>query len=187
MKHSLLLLVILALGGCASLSENECRTADWESIGYIDGTKGYNSGRIGEHTEACAKVSITPDRNLYEEGRNRGLEEFCTPSNGVRLGEQGGSYGGVCPVVTEDAFLRGYDAGKDLREIQDYMARLQSDVQNVQARLRVKDPPLSDYQRDQLLYRLRDLEREYGRAESNYRRVERRARELSAPVGRGGA
>jgi len=37
MKHSLLLLVILALGGCASLSENECRTADWESIGYIDG------------------------------------------------------------------------------------------------------------------------------------------------------
>lgn len=181
MKNFLLLVaLILALGlaGCASLSENECRTADWESIGYIDGTRGYNSGRIGEHSEACAKVSIVPDSKLYEEGRNRGLEEFCTSRNGVRLGEQGGSYGGVCPVVTEDAFLRGYEAGKNLREIKDYMARVQSDVQNIEARLRSKQQPPSDYERDQLIYRLRDLERSYGRAQSDLRRAERRAQEL---------
>lgn len=182
MKYYLLLLAALvqalALTGCASLSENQCRTADWESIGYLDGTRGYNSGRIGEHSEACAKIGITPDRKLYEEGRVRGLEEFCTGRNGVRIGEQGGSYNGVCPVTTEDAFLRGYNAGKDLHDLKDHMERVQSQVQDTQARLRQKQPPLSDYERDQLIYRLRDLERAYGRAESDYRRAERRAREF---------
>jgi len=183
MKHPLpafafLTLIASALGGCASLSEKECQTADWESIGYIDGTRGYSSGRIGDHVESCAKVDITPDRKLYEEGRNRGLEEFCTPRNGARIGEQGGSYGGVCPVMLEDAFLRGYNAGRDLRDVKEHMSRLQSAIQDAQARLRTKEPPLSDYERDQLIYRLRGLEREYGRAESDLRRAERRARDL---------
>jgi len=172
------ILAVLVLGGCSSLSEKECQTADWESIGYIDGTRGYNSGRIADHTEACAKVNIKPDPKLYEEGRNRGLEEYCTPRNGLRVGEQGGSYNGVCPVMLEDAFRRGYEAGRDMHDIKDHMSRLQSSIQDVQARLRVKEPPLSDYERDQLIYRLRDLEREYGRAESNLRLVERRARNL---------
>ena len=178
MKNYLLPLVALCLSGCASLSENECLTADWESIGYLDGSRGYNSGRVGEHSEACAKVNITPDAKLYEEGRNRGLEVFCTGRNGVRIGEQGGSYAGVCPVMLEDAFLRGYNAGKDLHDIKEHMSRVQSNIQDTQARLRTKQPPLSDYERDQLIYRLRDLEREYGRTESDYRRAERRARDF---------
>jgi Protein of unknown function (DUF2799) len=172
------LIAAFALSGCASLSENECRTADWESIGYLDGTRGYNSGRIGDHVEACAKVGISPDRKLYEEGRNRGLEEFCTGRNGVRVGEQGSTYSGVCPVDLEPGFLRGYNIGRDLYDLKSHMDRLQSEVQQTQARLRQKDPPLTDYQRDQLIYRLRDLEREYGRAESDYQRAQRRARDF---------
>lgn len=178
MKQLSLLLVALVLGGCASLSEDQCRTADWESIGYLDGTRGYSSGRIGEHSEACAKVSITPDRTLYEEGRNRGLEEFCTPRNGVRFGEQGSAYGGVCPAHLESGFLRGYDIGRDLRALQEHMQQLQSEVQRVQTRLQQNNPPPNEYERDQLIYRLRDLEREYGRAESDYRQAERRARDF---------
>jgi hypothetical protein len=175
---ALVVIVLLALGGCASLSEKECRTADWESVGYIDGTRGYGIGRIADHSEACAKISITPDHKLYEEGRNRGLEEFCTPRNGMRIGEQGSSYGGVCPLDLEPGFLRGYDIGRDLHYLKERMDRVQSEVQQIQRRLRQKDPPLSDYERDQLIYRLRDLEREYGRSESDYRRAERRRRDL---------
>ena len=182
MKHrlvaaALVVIAAFAVGGCSSLSEKECRTADWESIGYIDGTRGYNSGRIADHEEACTKINIKPDRKLYEEGRNRGLEEYCTSRNGARVGEQGGYYGGVCPVVLEDSFLRGYNAGRDLHDIKEHMSRLQTSIQDTQARLRNKDP-MSDYERDQLIYRLRDLEREYGRAESDLRRAERRTREL---------
>lgn len=178
MKQLSMVLVALVLGGCASLSENECRTADWESIGYLDGTRGHNSGRIAEHSEACSKLAITPDRKLYEEGRNRGLEEYCTPRNGVRVGEQGSSYGGVCPLDLDPGFMRGYTIGRDLHDLKEHMERLQSEVQRMQSRLRQKDPPLSDYERDQVIYRLRDLEREYGRTESDYRRAERRARDF---------
>jgi hypothetical protein len=179
MKNSYVpILCLLALSGCASLSEDECRTADWESVGYIDGTRGYTRGRIEEHSEACSKIGIAPDTKLYEEGRLRGLEEFCTPRNGVRVGEQGRSYGGVCPLDLEPGFMRGYDIGRDLHDLKSHMDNLRSEVQRVETRLRQKDPPLSDYERDHLIYRLRDLEREYGRAESNYRRAERRARDF---------
>jgi hypothetical protein len=178
MKPLPVVLIALLLGGCASMSEKECRTADWESVGYVDGTRGYNSGRIADHSEACAKVGVTPDRKLYEEGRNRGLEEFCTPRNGLRVGQQGGSYGGVCPLDLEPGFMRGYDVGRDLHDIQYRMDQLRSESQNIQSRLQQKDPALSDYERNQLIYRLRDVEREYGRAESEYRMVERHARDF---------
>jgi hypothetical protein len=178
MKPLPVVLIALLLGGCASMSEKECRTADWESVGYVDGTRGYNSGRIADHSEACAKVGVTPDRKLYEEGRNRGLEEFCTPRTGLRVGQQGGSYSGVCPLDLEPGFMRGYDVGRDLHDIQYRMDQLRSESQNIQSRLQQKDPALSDYERNQLIYRLRDVEREYGRAESEYRMVERHARDF---------
>lgn len=178
MKYLPVLLSALVLGGCTTLSQNECLTADWESIGYIDGSKGYRSGRIADHTEACAKVGITPDEKLYEEGRGRGLEIFCTARNGLRFGEQGSSYAGVCPVDLEPAFLHGYDVGRNLHDLKEHMSQLQSEVQRTQAQLRSKDAPLNDYERNQLIYRLRDLEREYGRAEADYRRMERQAQHL---------
>ena len=178
MKLLLIVLIASIASGCASMSGNECKTADWESVGYQDGTRGYNSGRVAEHSEACAKVGITPDRELYEEGRNRGLEEFCTGRNGVRVGEQGGAYSGVCPLHLEPGFMRGYDIGRQLHDARDYMDRLQSEAQRIQTQLQQREPALSDYERNQLLYRLRDVEREYGRAESDYRRAERRARDF---------
>jgi Protein of unknown function (DUF2799) len=168
-----------ALSGCASLSENECQTADWESIGYRDGSRGYDAGRIVHHAEACAEYNIKADRELYEEGRVRGLELFCTSANGLRIGRQGSAYTGVCPLSLEQEFVRGYELGRELHALDSHMQQLQSEVQRVQAELRREEPPLTDKERDALLYRLRDLEREYGRSESDLRMMESRAREVS--------
>jgi hypothetical protein len=162
----------LALSGCASLSEDECMTADWESIGYQDGSRGYDAGRIANHGEACAEFAIKPDRALYEEGRARGLEIFCTGRNGIRMGRQGYSYNGVCPPSLEPSFLQGYDLGRSMHDLDAHMSELRNEIQRVQAALRREEPPLSDRDRDYLLYRLRDLEREYGRSEAELRRME---------------
>jgi Protein of unknown function (DUF2799) len=167
-----------ALSGCASLSENECQTADWESIGYRDGSRGHDAGRIADHAEACAEYHIKADRELYEEGRQRGLELFCTGANGLRVGRQGSSYSGACPLSLEAEFVRGYELGRELHDLDAHMQQLQSEIQRVQAELRREDPPLGDRERDALLYRLRDLEREYGRSESDLRMLEGRAREF---------
>lgn len=174
-RYCLLALSALLLSGCASLSENQCRTADWESIGYQDGSRGYDAGRIGNHSEACAEYGIKADRELYEEGRLQGLELFCTGYNGMRLGRQGYAYSGVCPLSLQGDFVRGYEVGRELHDMDAHMQQLQSEVQRVQAELKREEPPLSDKDRDYLLHRLRELEREYGRSESDLRAMESRA------------
>ena len=52
----LLLLPLLLLAGCASLSEGDCRSASWEDIGYRDGVKGTGPDRAQDHASACAAV-----------------------------------------------------------------------------------------------------------------------------------
>jgi hypothetical protein len=173
-----LLATCCTLSGCASLSENECLTADWESIGYRDGSRGYDAGRIGAHSEACAEHGIKADRQLYEEGRLRGLELYCTGENGMRLGRQGYSYSGVCPLSLEGTFMRGFQLGRELHAMDTRMQELRAEIHKVQAELKREEPPLAERDRDYLLYRLRDLEREYGRMESELRMAESRAREF---------
>jgi len=177
-KHCVAFAFAAVLAGCSSLSEKECLTADWESIGYRDGSRGYDAGRVADHGEACAEVGVEPDRNEYEAGRVRGLELFCTGSNGVRIGRQGGSYSGVCPADLEPGFLRGYDIGRNLNDYDQHMSKLRADIESINRELRRKEPPLSNNERDSLLYQLRTLEREFGRMEAEANQLERRAREF---------
>ena len=92
-----MLAILMVLAGCASLGKEECLNADWRTIGYEDGTRGYSGSRIASHRKACAKHGVTPDLDQYEEGRLLGLREYCTPRNGYRLGTMGKGYNGVCP------------------------------------------------------------------------------------------
>ena len=105
--------VVLA-AGCASLSQNECQHADWHSIGYEDGARGYPAARVGSHRKACAEYGVTPDFEQYEMGRLDGLREFCRPVKGYRLGANGRTYPDVCPRDLERPFRRAYRDGKRL-------------------------------------------------------------------------
>jgi hypothetical protein len=100
------------LSGCATLVKDECLHADWFSIGYEDGAHGYHAARIENHRKACARNGVTPDFDTYEKGRQQGLDQWCTPRNGNRIGLQGGGYNGVCPKDLEPAFLQALDHGK---------------------------------------------------------------------------
>lgn len=102
----------LFFSGCATLNENECINADWRSIGYEDGARGFKTSRIGAHRKACAEYDITPDFEAYERGRRQGLQEWCTPQNGYALGVRGKLYNGVCPKALEPAYLEAYNQGK---------------------------------------------------------------------------
>ncbi len=103
--------VALVLFGCATLDKAECINADWKTIGFEDGARGYKGSRIGRHREACAKHGVAPDLDLYESGRRQGILEWCTPRNGYRLGVRGKSYNGVCPGTLEAEFVAAMDQG----------------------------------------------------------------------------
>jgi hypothetical protein len=105
---------LASLGGCASLSKDECLTADWRTIGYQDGARGALADTVGSHRKACAKHGVAPNLEAYLYGRNEGLRSYCHPQRGYSLGAGGGVYQGVCPVDLERPFLAAYNDGHGL-------------------------------------------------------------------------
>ena len=118
------LLTVALLGGCATgMSKDECALADWQTIGYEDGLRGWPAERIGAHRVACAKHQVTPNLAAYTGGRERGLREYCQPKNGFRAGLQGTGYANVCSGPSEALFVDSYRYG---RQIHDARAELRS-------------------------------------------------------------
>lgn len=108
----------LLLINCASLSKEECINADWQSIGFEDGSRGYSSTRIGSHRKACAKFNVKPDFELYQQGYAEGARQFCRPKNGYALGLRGASYSVICPDDLVDPFVMAYNEGKEIYRVQ---------------------------------------------------------------------
>ena len=85
----------LIISGCASLSPEECKQADWYLIGMTDAQKGYSKLRIDDHRKACAKVQVTPDLFTYQRGHEKGQKTYCTTPNGFAQGAAGTNYQGA--------------------------------------------------------------------------------------------
>jgi len=119
MQRILLTAVVLILGGCAStgMSEGECRMADWRAIGFEDGSCGAAASSFGTHRKACADHGVSANFDDYLAGHAQGLETFCRPQNGARLGADGYRYTGVCPEHLEGPFLAAHAESYGLYEL----------------------------------------------------------------------
>jgi hypothetical protein len=124
------LLGLALVSACAGLGKDECLHADWRTIGYEDGLRGYPAARIGNHRVACAKHQVTPDLAAYTEGRDRGLQEYCQPRNGYRVGLNGRPYGNVCPGATEPGFVEGYRYGRQIYDARTELRSTQAQLQS---------------------------------------------------------
>jgi len=130
------LLTAALLGGCATgMSKDECALADWQTIGYEDGLRGFPAERIGAHRVACAKHQVTPSLVAYSAGRERGLREFCQPKNGFRVGLHGGGYANVCSGPTEAVFIDSYRYGKQIHDARAELRTTNSRLRNARESL----------------------------------------------------
>ncbi|MGQ5522064.1 DUF2799 domain-containing protein [Chitinimonas sp. PSY-7] len=127
MKKTLLMMAVLALSGCAAMSDAECRTGDWYGFGERDGRDGSGS-RLGSYAQACQKVGILPDPAEYSRGHERGLRTYCTPENGYRVGVSGQSYENVCAPELQAGFLREYERGRVRYELRRDIDSLRNDI-----------------------------------------------------------
>jgi Arc/MetJ family transcription regulator len=109
---------LLVFAGCAStgMGEAECRMADWRAVGFEDGAGGLGPESFGDHRRACADHAVSPSFDAYLAGHARGLEVFCRPQNGARLGASGIRYSGGCPEPLEGPFLAAYTESFGLYE-----------------------------------------------------------------------
>lgn len=140
-RIALALMALFAMQGCATMSQEECLAGDWYAIGFEDGAQGRNADRIGKHRKACANYNVTPDLVAYQEGREKGLREFCRPQTGFAVGQRGHSYSGICPADLEPAFVAAYQEGKHL-----YSLRAQ--VNNTTRMLALRKEELHDLEKD---------------------------------------
>src|SRR5699024_9618337 len=85
----LAIMAIMLLSGCATMSPEQCLTADWSQRGYKDGRAGFTSNRVAKHHKACSKVGVIPNLAAYRKGYERGLAQYCTPANAVEQGRNG--------------------------------------------------------------------------------------------------
>jgi outer membrane murein-binding lipoprotein Lpp len=132
------------LAGCASLSEAECLSGDWRVIGFQDGTAGEPPGRVGQHSEACARYGVAPNLDLWRIGYEEGLVRYCTRPNGFSAGVQGSTYYGVCSGPAADEFLIAYRDGQQVFNVRQALVRADTDFDSISSEIdRVR------YDRDQ--------------------------------------
>ncbi|MBY4676391.1 DUF2799 domain-containing protein [Marinobacterium arenosum] len=113
MRSFSLICLLLMLAGCASLDRQACLSGDWYSIGLADGRNGYPLSRIEAHDQTCADYGVVSDYEAYQQGQQKGLEEYCTPMGGFRAGRDGYEYYGLCEGEGEPVFLEAYQAGRE--------------------------------------------------------------------------
>ena len=127
---------VLALSGCATLSESQCIASDWQTVGYRDGLSGIQSSQLLKHQNACVKHGIVPDRQAYFAGWEEGVEEYCQPHNGFTAGERGAQFANVCPTHMRGAFYAAYKEGQQLYQARSEISNLQRSISQKETRLK---------------------------------------------------
>jgi uncharacterized protein DUF2799 len=70
-----LLLATALLGGCAGMSDTECRGADWYQVGYRDARYKLQS-QEEVYGQQCERYGVKVERERYAQGLREGRYEF---------------------------------------------------------------------------------------------------------------
>lgn len=123
------------MGGCASMSGDECLAADWNGIGFEDGAQGKALSYISRHRKACAKYGVTPDLQAYSAGHTKGVPLYCVANRAFARGSAGKSFPSLCPAAQYPEFEEAYTIGLRVHEIQREINALQKDYDIVDQEL----------------------------------------------------
>jgi len=169
--------MLASLSGCASLSKSECLNANWEDVGIRDGANGQPEEYLIQHSTACAKVGVTPDRERWLSGREQGLERFCTAQRAYQIGEYGGSFdAAICRNYDQERLFDAYNKGRDVNRLSGEIASIDNQIRDIHAALDNKN--LEAKERERLAYRLGQLEYQRNDAQRAYDDARYRARNL---------
>jgi hypothetical protein len=110
------------------MSEQACVSADWQTIGFEDGSLGRSQAGIGRYRQQCGEHGIAPDLESYRAGHTEGARLYCRESNGFAVGQSGAAYQGVCAADQEAEFLAEYNAGRRLHDLESALASADSRI-----------------------------------------------------------
>lgn len=96
MKKLNVVLVAMALTGCAASEVELAKQGNWQQIGYQDGVAG--------HSQRSYKLLLelgSVKQADYELGYAQGVKEYCNPNFAYQMGLSGQFYEGVCEGTDE--------------------------------------------------------------------------------------
>ncbi len=167
---SLVVALTALLSGCATMSADECKVANWSDVGLRDGIEGAALSKLDARVKDCAEAKVAVDTPRYLQARDQGLVQFCQIERAAPLGLKGGSYSGVCPVGIDGEFRRRFRLGRDVFDARQTVQNLESNINGAEDRLRFAP---SDDERRRAREALRDLDFEIRRARDRQRDAER--------------
>jgi hypothetical protein len=168
------LLGLIALGGCASMSDEDCQQAakaGWEPVGLRDGRNGeVPATRLASHREACEDAHVVPDQASYMRGWRRGLASYCTIQKSYDVGVEGGTFrDDLCQGqgVGDGAALlaANYRLGRQVHEIKEDIQRIENEISSLERKLdknKDKDKNLSPEARRDIRFQIRRRSDELG-------------------------
>ncbi|WP_394260974.1 DUF2799 domain-containing protein [Moraxella boevrei] len=116
----------LILTGCATtpkptLTPKQCQTVSWQQLGYQDGLLGRSADFFDKHRQACRTTAdpqhqnvtadLTANLTAWQQGREQGLAQYCTPLRAYQLGREGFAFNNVCPPEKTLDLLKAHDEG----------------------------------------------------------------------------
>lgn len=101
--------LLVILGACASLSKSECFNADWQQIGYKDGSEAKSVTRFESHRKACSKHGVQANQASYNIGYQKGVRVYCSYDKGLKAGQSGKVAARICPQ--DSNYVAGHTKG----------------------------------------------------------------------------
>lgn len=156
--------IALLLSGCASMTPEQCRIADWYQVGVEDGSAGRSSqSQLGEYAKDCAEVGVRPDAARFHQGWEAGILRYCTPYTGWSEGTQGrsGQLGMCRGRPQEGGFQFALRAGLEVHRTRQSMESNEREIRRQEQRL--EDKKTTDTERREARSRIRSLDFEQSR------------------------
>ncbi|AZM38014.1 DUF2799 domain-containing protein [Acinetobacter sp. WCHA39] len=179
-KISLLVGFTILLSGCAAMSVEQCKTANWFNVGEKDGAAGRES-RLDKYYSSCQKANIVPNQKLYEQGYQKGLGYYCRPETIFNEALEGRGDFRMCPLDKRESLRIYYQVANGYYQANAEFDRSQNDINYYLKELERKDLSVKD--RDDYRKRLYDLRINSSRVQSRYQDAVRNLERFKAERG----
>jgi hypothetical protein len=129
-------LTLVLMSACATMSPEQCQSADWGVVGMRDGQNGAATTLLDNRLADCAKVGVKINVDQYLRARDVGLQTYCRIETAAQRGLDGAGYAGVCPPGIDGEFRRRHAIGREFRDAREQVRYTRGRREALERRLR---------------------------------------------------
>ena len=135
---------LLVLSSCSSL-DSSCAEMNWYELGRQDSSRGLNKKEsFARRHKICPIDKDSIYAKAYDNGFSSGIMSYCNFKTGYIYSlSQMEKKVSACPDSLKTQFLKGYEIGSYMKDIQSLQNEIQQKIQTVNQKLETHDNRLS--------------------------------------------